>query len=47
MNKCKSFEDGIHIVRHAEGNLYKLIYCENCSMNIKWIRKGMLGRKLK
>jgi len=41
MDKCK-YNEGIHIVRTAEGNNYILLYCENCSINVKWINKKHL-----
>lgn len=36
--KCRH-NDGVHVCRTAETGCYILIYCENCSMNIKWIDK--------
>ena len=38
MKKCK-YNEGIHVVRKAEGGNYILLYCENCSINVKWIDK--------
>ena len=38
MKKSK-YNNGIHVVRKAEGGNYILLYCENCSRNVKWIDK--------
>ena len=46
MKKCK-YNEGIHVVRKAEGGNYILLYCENCSRNVKWIDKNNLEFKSK
>jgi len=39
MKKCK-YNEGIHVVRKTENGNYILLYCENCSENVKWIDKN-------
>jgi len=39
MNKCR-YNDGIHVVRKTENGNYILLYCENCSKNVRWIDKN-------
>ena len=39
MDKCK-YNDGIHVVRKTENGNYILLYCENCSKNVRWIDKN-------
>jgi len=39
MSKCK-YNKGIHVVRKAENGNYVLLYCENCSENVKWVDKN-------
>jgi len=39
MNRCK-YNEGIHVVRKVENGNYILLYCENCSKNVKWEDKN-------
>ena len=39
MKKCR-YNEGIHVVREVENGNYILLYCENCSENVKWKDKN-------
>ena len=38
MGKCR-YNDGVHVVAKTESVNYILLYCVNCSENVKWVDK--------
>ena len=46
MGKCR-YNDGVHVVSKTESGNYILLYCVNCSENVKWVDKNypLLNRK--